>query len=102
MTDFSYVVQPKDDWFFGMHTAQVGSEPPKNFEIFHFFIDKAPEHAYEIFNIPADVMFKAGLEAGWQKVEYFLQYPDPEFKDHPVIKRYNTECNPTDYFMKFY
>ena len=54
-----------------------------------------------MFNIPNYVMIKAGLEAGFTIVEHKLQYPDPEVKDDPVMKRYITECKPNDYLIKF-
>lgn len=56
---------PNDNFWGGMYTKQVKDEPPKEFEIFNFFIDSAPDHAFEIFNIPADLIFKGALEAGY-------------------------------------
>lgn len=51
IADFSYVNIPKEDFFFGMYTEQVGNEKPKDFAPFHFIIDKAPDHNFDIFNI---------------------------------------------------
>ena len=101
VADFSYVDQPCDNWFYGMHTGR--KEPgvdPKPFEPFDFFIDRQPDSPYECFNIPADVMFKAAREAGFNKIDYTLAYPNPEFKDNPVIRKYIDECKAPDYVMK--
>ena len=46
-------------------------------------------------------MFKAGYAAGFSRVDFKLQYENPEFKDDKVIRRYQDTCNPTDYLMKF-
>ena len=62
-----------------MYYKPIGPDAPAPFEPFNFFIDKAPEYAYEIFNIPSDVMFKAALKAGYEKVDFELQKPNPEF-----------------------
>ena len=48
-----------------MYYKPIGPNAPEPFEPFNFFIDKAPEYAYEIFNIPSDVMFRAALKAGY-------------------------------------
>ena len=101
IADFSYVDIPKEDFFFGMYTLLVGNERPKDFAPFHFVIDKAPNHNFDIFNIESFQMFKAGLEAGFNNVQMVAQYPDPEVKDDPVIRRYLDTCNPSDYLMKF-
>ena len=101
IADFSYVDMPKDDFFFGMYTKRVGDEKPKDFEQFKFIIDKAPNHNFLIHNIESSLMFKAGLEAGFNNVEMVAQYPDPEVKDDPVVRRYLDTCNPSDYLMKF-
>ena len=59
LTDFSWVKQPCDNFFFGMYTSFDGEgKSPKEFEIFKFYIDKAPEDAFEIFHIPNYLMFK--------------------------------------------
>lgn len=101
IADFSYVDIPKDDFFFGMYTRTVGADPPKDFEPFNFIIDKAPDHNFDIFNIESYQMYKAGLEAGFNNVTMCAQYPDPEVKNDPIIKRYLDTCNPHDYLMKF-
>lgn len=46
-------------------------------------------------------MFKAGQEAGFNNIQMLAQYPDPEVKDDPVVRRYLDTCNPSDYLMKF-
>ena len=84
-----------------MYTETVKQgQPPKDFETFNSFIDTAPKHPFEIFNIPSHVMFKAGYEAGFNHIEFKRQYPDPAFKDNKAIKSYMETCNPTDYVMK--
>lgn len=65
ITDFSWVEQPKDDWFFSMYTSTKSGLPPKEFEPFQFHIVTAPDAEYDIFNIPAETMYKAGTEAGY-------------------------------------
>lgn len=96
IADFSYVDIPKDEFFFGMQTSVVGSEKPKEFEAFHFIIENAPDHNFYIFNIESWLMFKAGVEAGFNNVTMCVQYPDPEVKDDPIIRRYLYNCNPQD------
>jgi len=100
LTEFSYVNQPCDDWFYGMYTLTATGLPPKHFEPFLFHIVTAPENSFEIFNIPSDVMYKAGLDAGFTKVDYKLQYPSKEYENHPVVRKYFDECNGPDYLMK--
>merc|ERR1711872_308656 len=102
IADFSWVEQPCDNFFFGMYTSFDGEgKSPKEFEIFNFYIDNAPEFAFEIFHIPNYLMFRAGYEAGFDHIEHFPQYPNPDFKDDKMIRRYLDECNPSDYLMKF-
>jgi hypothetical protein len=60
VADFTYLEMPKDNFFFGMYTRQRGSKHPKDFEIFDFIIDAAPDSPYEIFHIPTWLIFKAG------------------------------------------
>ena len=84
-----------------MYTKPVVEDsPPKEFEVFNFFIQQAPDSPFEIFHIPNSTMIKAGLEAGFKVVEHKLQYPDPEVKDDKVIRRYIEECHPNDYLIK--
>lgn len=60
---------PCEDFFFGMYTkTNESGVPPKDFESFSFIIDKAPDHEFEIFNIGAHLMFKAGLNAGLNQI----------------------------------
>mgnify|MGYP006893377178 CR=1 FL=1 len=70
ITDFSWVVQPCDDWFFGMYTSTKSGLPPAIFEPFQFHIVTAPDAHFDIFNIPADIMYKAGLQAGFKSVDF--------------------------------
>ena len=101
ITDFSWVVQPLDNWFFGMYTSSKSGACPKDFETFQFHIETAPDADFDIFQIPAHLMFKAGMMSGFKQVDWFLQYPSPEFKDNKVIRRYLDTCDPSDYLMKF-
>jgi len=101
IADFSWVAMPQDNWWAGMYTRAPNDRQPKEFEVFIFVIDEAPEMMYEIFHIPNYVMIKAGLEAGFQMVEHKMQYPDPTAKNNPAVRRYIEECNPSDYIIKF-
>ena len=86
-----------------MYTERrVPGTDPKPFESFNFYIDKNPEARYEIFNIPADVMFKAAKEAGFNRIEYTLAYPNPEYKDNEIVRKYIDKCKATDYVMKLW
>ena len=89
VADFSWVVQPCDDWFFGMYTKTItpNGPPPKEFEPFHFQFDKDPEHPYEIFEIPSHLMYQAALQAGFGQIDTKLAYSHPDFRDHPAMKR---------------
>jgi len=95
------VAQPQDNWWAGCYTRAPNNTPPKEFGVFHFVMDEAPEMTYEIFHIPNYVMIKAGLEAGFKVVEHKMMYPDPSVKDNPVIRRYIEECKASDYIAKF-
>ena len=103
VADFSWVSMPHDDFWAGMYTKPVKADAkgPEPFEAFHFIIDRAPDSPFEIFHIPMHLMFKAGYEAGFSHIETKAQYPDPEVKDDPVVRRYLDTCNPNDYLMKF-
>jgi SAM-dependent methyltransferase len=73
ITDFSYVHQPKELFdLFGMYTATKYGGAPPDFEYFHFFIDKAPFDAFEIFQIPSHLMMKAGIDAGFTECDFKL------------------------------
>lgn len=45
-------------------------------------------------------MFKAAKAAGFNKIEYTLAYPNPEYKNNEVVRKYIDECKSTDYVMK--
>jgi len=92
---------PKDNFWAGMYTHHASDTGPKPFEAFDFRIDTAPDHNFEIFHIPRDEMIKAGLNAGYNSLTMIPQYPDPEVKDDPVVRRYLDTCNPNDYILKF-
>jgi len=64
-------------------------------------IEHSPETKYEIFHIPSHLMFKAGAAAGFNTINHKVQYPDPEYTNDPVVRRYLNECNPSDYLMHF-
>ena len=73
ITEFSYVDQPCENFFYGMYTKKVvEGQEPKPFEPFHFIIDREPDSPYTIFNIPAHVMMHAGMANGFSKIEYML------------------------------
>ena len=101
IADFCWVKMPCDGFWGGMYTNHPDENGPKPFETFDFFIDRAPESPFKIFNIPAEIMFKAGFQTGLKHIEYKPQYPDPKFKDDPAVRRYLDECNPSDYIMKY-
>ena len=101
LCEFSYVDQPNNDFAHEMCTAKVvPGRVPQPFEPFHFFIDSAPNNPFEIFNIPANVMFQAAMEVGYGQVHYQLQYPNPEYEHNPIIRSYIDDCDGTDYLMR--
>ena len=104
ITDFSWVNQEKSNFeTYGMYTKgpNENGDPPKDFEIFKFHIDKAPNDPFEIFHIPNHIMYKAGLDVGFDQCDFKMQYPDPAFADHPAMRKYIDTCDPSDYLMKF-
>jgi hypothetical protein len=104
ITDFSWVKIEHDKFWAGMYTLSDNFDENgkhKEFEAFKFIIDSAPDAPYEIFNIPSDLMFKAGFEAGFRHIDHMPQYPDPDFESDVVVRRYLETCNPNDYLMKF-
>jgi len=101
IADFAYVNIPKQDFFYGMYTTTTGENAPKDFEIFNFIIDKAPDSKFEIFNIEPHIMFKAGKEAGFNNIEHKAQYPDPDYSKDKVMRAYLDTCTPSDYILKF-
>ena len=98
VTDFSWVEAPKDNFWAGFYTESYDKKP-KDFEKFKFIIETAPNQPYDIFNIPANIMFQAGMEAGFKNIDFKLQYSNPKYKDHSVIKRYMEECKSPEYVM---
>ena len=100
LCEFHYVPMACDDWWAGMYYKPKGPNPPEPFEPFNFFIETAPDYAYEIFNIPSNIMFKAALEAGYEKIDFELQQPNPEYEKDPAIRRYIDEVGRPDYIMK--
>ena len=44
-------------------------------------------------------MFQAGMEAGFKHIDYTLQYSNPEYENHAVIKRYMEDCKSPEYVM---
>ena len=70
IADFQYPVMPLDNWWAEMYTTYDGEgKEPKAFEIFKFIIQTAPDHPYDIFQIPYELVFKAGIEAGFKICE---------------------------------
>jgi len=45
-------------------------------------------------------MYKAGLKAGFQAIEYTAQYPHPDFISNEVVRKYFDVCKGPDYVMK--
>ena len=102
IADFCYVKMAKEDLnFYGMHTATDDGQPPKDFATFDFLVSEAPNHKFKIFHISPELMFKAGREAGFNNITYQNQYPDPDFAQNEVVRKYIDTCNPTDYILKF-
>ena len=101
IAEFWWMEHGGHDFWGGMYTKAKGDAPPKDFEPFDFFFETAPENPIDIYNIPNHLMFRAGYEAGFDRIEYQPQYCDPALKDDPIIRRYIDECDPTDYLMKF-
>ena len=83
-----------------MYTRAKRGVPPADFEPFEFIIETAPDQPFDIFNIPAHVMFKAANEAGFNALDYKKQYPHPDFKNHPAVRKYIDELNAPDYIMR--
>ena len=99
IADFTYVDIPNENFFFGMRTEQKRGKVPNDFEEFHFIIPQGD--VYDIFNIHPSLMFKSAVKAGFKKIEFKPQYPDPEYMEHPVVRRYLDTCNPCDYLLTF-
>ena len=75
-----------------MYYSPINGVAPAPFEPFNFFIEDAPDYAYDIFHIPSEIMFKAALKAGFGKIDFALQHePNPEFKDNAAVRRYIDE-----------
>jgi len=70
LSDFCWVEQPKDDWFFGMFTSTQNGKTPEVWEPFKFHIVTAPDASFEIFHIPPHVMFNAGMKAGFRNINW--------------------------------
>lgn len=103
VADFSWVRIPQDGFWMGQYT-QFGtkdSDSPDEFETFDFIIEKEPDKAMKIVNIPSYLMYKAGSRAGFNQVVVKPQYPHPAYKNNKVIRRYLDTCGPCDYLIKF-
>ena len=103
ITDFSWVRIPKDGFWLGEYTSfgTKDTDSPKEFEIFDFFMEKAPDNPMKIYNIPSYLMFKASCGAGFTEIEMIPQYTDPQYKDNAILRRYIDIVKATDYMMKF-
>jgi ubiquinone/menaquinone biosynthesis C-methylase UbiE len=84
VVDFSYYPTPTD-MVLGYENRMAGDHPPKNWEIFHFKIDICPTD-FEIFQIPAEVLLQAALEAGFKNISYTAQYPNPKYENNEQMK----------------
>ena len=100
VTDFQYVEIPKDNFWAGMYTRHSARKPPGDFGCFDFIIDKSPDTSYSIINVPVHLMVKAAQVAGFQDISLKAHYPNPEIKNHPVVRRYLDDCKPNDYLLK--
>ena len=85
-----------------MYTSHPnGDKGPEPFKTFKFYTDTAPNDPYEVFNIPSDLMFKAGVESGFKNCDFKMQYPSKEKAKDPIMQKYLKECKYSDYIMKF-
>ena len=101
LVDFEYVPIPCESFWMGMYTKFEGEgERPKPFEPFKFFQEKSPECGYDIYHIPAELIFKASIQVGLTKVNHKLQYPHESIAQDPRFLRYKNECKPHDYIFK--
>lgn len=113
VADFSYVDLPSDEFeFLGRKTQfngkgdggvlqRTGKVEPHPFETFHYTISFDPTSKYNIFHIPSHAMFKAGIEAGFNTVDYRPACPHPDFQQNAVLRKLIDEHNSPDYVMKF-
>lgn len=101
ISDFQWVDQPCEDWFYGMYTkTKEEGKLPAPFEPFNFQIDKDPEMSYDIFNIPAEIMFKAAWDAGFNDIMWKKAYLEPGYEKNEVCRKYIDVCKSPDYVMK--
>lgn len=103
ITDFSWEYCPSaDNEMNGSYSTHPNGEAgPEPFGTFQFFIPQAPNDAYEIYNIPSSIMHRAGIDAGFTTCDFKLQYPNPEKREHPTVKKWLKDNQYTDYIMKF-
>lgn len=83
----------------GCYNRPLNGREPQEFEVFDFLTDVEPDQIYKVFNIPARLMFTAGLAAGFKNVTYQKAYPADEYKNHPHVKRYIYELGGPEYLM---
>ena len=113
VSDFSYVDIPADKFVaLGRKTAfdgtrdeaifqRTGKIEPRPFDTFHYTISFDPDSKYDIFHIPSRVMFEAGIEAGFNAIEYRPAMVHPDFQENAVLRQLIDDHNPPDYLMKF-
>jgi hypothetical protein len=108
IAEFNFTIQPCDDWFFEMYVkSKTPDNPggwPKEFEPYNFYICTAPDVDYVMYHIPANTMMKSGMAAGFDRMEYRRMYPNPTFKDHPMMVRFlgKSGCDAPDYILKLW
>ena len=101
LVDFEFVPIPQENFWLGMYTTFEGEgSRPKAFETFKFYQDRSPTMAYDIFHVPAELIFKASVEVGLTRVEHKLQYAAESIAQDPRFLRYINECKPHDYIFK--
>ena len=84
-----------------MCTKTLKDEPPRDFEPYEFYIESIPDEPMTIFNIDPFYMFRAGKEAGFNCITSVKQYCDPDYTDHPILRKYLDSYRHNDYVMKF-
>merc|ERR1712194_714761 len=96
--DFSFVDCKLEDNCGSVARALDGN-PPGDFEMFEFLGDNDMDTVYKVFNIPASLMMKAGLAAGFRNMTYKRAYADDDFKNHEMVKKYLIDINGPDYIL---
>lgn len=100
IADFSYVNMFDEGFWAGMRTDRPTNKdkPIEPFEVFEFYIDRSAS-PFQIFHIPHELVFKMAYEVGLTSINFTRQYPSMKAISDPIVVRYVTTCNPTDYLM---